>query len=329
MDIVSVVDKLDELGILRKNKVVNEWYSIYCPLHNEGNERRPSAGISLRSSVQFGKSYPQGFFHCFACGKAMPLTDLITEILKSRNINKSGLDYLINNVPGFESYSNEFEYLVPQDTMESIMSKYAVQYISNKKKSPISYVSEEELKRYRFTVPYMYERGLTDDLIEKYDVGFDPTYVPRGKKKPVPCITFPVRDKHGRCIFVARRSVKGKSFYLPGDIDKPLYGVYELPANCKSVDIVEGVFDLFTCVKYGRPALALFGTGSRYQLQSLKELGFHDIRVGTDPDDAGDKGYARIHKALSKNCMVWRYQLPEGKDMNDLTYEEFSAMALF
>lgn len=328
MDVINIVDKLDELDIVRKNKVVNNWYSIYCPLHNDGKERRPSAGISIQSEYRNGRNYPKGFFHCFACGKAMSLPDLITEILKIKNIQKSGLDFLKENVPGFEISEEDFEYLIPQDTMESISSKYAIKFLQDIHTKPVSYVSEKELQNYRFTVPYMYERGLTDDLIEKYDIGVDMNFIPEGRKKPVPCITFPVRDRLGRCLFVARRSIEGKSFYLPKDIDKPLYGLYELPEGCKSVDIVEGVFDLFKCVKYGRPALAMFGTGSVNQIESLKRIGLHEIRVGTDPDEAGERGYKRLHKNLSNNCIIWRYVIPDGKDIGDLTEEEFKSLQL-
>ena len=328
MDVIPIVDKLDELDIIRKNKVVNNWYSIYCPLHNDGKERKPSAGISIQAEYKNERNYPEGFFHCFACGKAMSLPDLITEILKTRNIQKSGLDFLKENVSGFDVAEQDFEYLIPQHTMKAISSKYAIKFLQNINKKSVSYVSEDELKNYRFTVPYMYERGLTDELIERYDIGVDMNFIPEGRKKAVPCITFPVRDKLGRCLFVARRSIEGKSFYLPKDIDKPLYGVYELPGGCKSIDIVEGVFDLFKCVKYGRPALAMFGTGSVTQLEALKRLGLHEIRVGTDPDEAGERGYKRIHKALQKNCMIWRYIIPDGKDIGDLTEEEFKSMQL-
>ena len=328
MDVISIVDKLDQLDIIRKNKIVNNWYSIYCPLHNDGKERRPSAGISIKAEYRNGRNYPEGFFHCFACGKAMSLPDLITEILKIRNIQKSGLDFLKENVPGFEVDEKEFEYLVPQATMEAISAKYAIKFLQDIHKKQISYVSEKELQNYRFTVPYMYERGLTDDLIERYDIGVDMNFIPKGRKKPVPCVTFPVRDQLGRCLFVARRSIEGKSFYLPKYIDKPLYGLYELPEGCRSVDIVEGVFDLFKCVKYGRPALAMFGTGSVSQIEKLKRLGFHDIRVGTDPDEAGELGYKRIIRSLSRNCIVWRYVIPDGKDIGDLTEEEFRSLQL-
>ena len=37
------------------------------------------------------------------------------------------------------------------------------------------------------------------------------------------CITFPIRDKEGNCLIVARRSVKGKYFNYPSKAKKSVY----------------------------------------------------------------------------------------------------------
>ena len=329
MNIIDIVDRLDSIGLIRKSKVVNRWYSIYCPFHNDGNERKPSAGILIEEEFRNGQRYPQGFFHCFTCNSAMSLVDMVTKILKQKNIGKDTLEYLRENVPGFDVESDDFEYLVPSSMIDTLNEKYAFAYLQSllNKKQP-EYVTEEELSKYRYTVPYMYQRGLTDELIDKYDIGVDLNYQPYENGKVVPCITFPVRDSFGNCLFVARRSIEGKSFYLPREIDKPLYGVYELPNNCKSLDVVESCFNALTCVKYGRPAIALFGTGTPSQMTQLRRLGVREVRVGTDPDEAGDKAYKRIKKSLQDVSIVWRYQIPEGKDINDLSYEEFKSLEL-
>ena len=36
-----------------------------------------------------------------------------------------------------------------------------------------SYITEEQLDKYRYTHPYLYKRGLTDEDIYKYDLGYD------------------------------------------------------------------------------------------------------------------------------------------------------------
>lgn len=329
VDIIEILQKLSSMGLVRLNKQIGDWYSVYCPFHNDGNERKASCGVSLVDVYKNGQHYPIGSWHCFACQVFYTLPQGISVILKNKNIDKSGYDWLVENIPGFEFDESEFDYLVPQDTMNALNSKYAVNYLQELTTPKAEYIKEEELSKYRYTVPYMYQRGLTDEIIERYDIGVDLNYIPSGLKKPVPCITFPVRDINGNVLFVARRAIEKKAFYLPDNIEKPLYGIYELPKGCKSVDIVESIFNLTNCVKYGRPAIALFGTGTYTQRQQLKRLGMNEFRIGLDPDNAGRKGTAKLKKDLKQVAMVWEYKgIPEDKDINDLTEEEFKNLLI-
>ena len=87
--------------------------------------------------------------------------------------------------------------------------------------------------------------------------------------------------------------------------------------------IAESCFNVLTSYVYGVPALGLLGTGSGSQLDVLKTLGVSEFVIGTDNDEAGDKGANRIRKALSQVAIIRRMYLPEGKDINDLTKDEF------
>ena len=82
----------------------------------------------------------------------------------------------------------------------------------------------------------MFQRGLTKEIIERYDIGYD---------RINDMITFPVRDIKGNCLFIAKRSVKGKFFVLPSNRNKPLYGVYELDYNKPDLYICESFFNAF------------------------------------------------------------------------------------
>ena len=77
------------------------------------------------------------------------------------------------------------------------------------------------------------------------------------------------------------------------------------------------------------PAVALLGTGNPYQVEQLKRLGVREFILGLDADDAGRKGTARMKKALRDVAIVWEFQgIPEGKDLNDLSYAEFQQLTL-
>ena len=330
MDMPAVVDKLAAFGLLRTDRVRGSWYTIYCPFHNNGQERKPSCGVSLTDEYRGGKHYPAGTFHCFSCGAVFSLTEAVTELLKLHNVTQDSRTWITENIPDLDADSIDFEKLIPSDLSSAIESKFAVaelQRISALK--PVTYVPESELQSYRYTVPYMYERKLTDEIIEKFDVGVDLNFIPEGRKRPVPSITFPVRDKFGNVLFIARRSIEGKFFNLPDKVVKPVYGLYELPPECKSVIVCESAFNALTCWVYGRPAVALFGTGNPYQIRQLKELGVSEFILALDPDAAGHKGTVRLKNALSSIAIVWCFEgIPEGKDINDLSKAEFDQLTL-
>lgn len=330
IDVIVVLDKLESLGLIKTRKRVGNYMQIYCPFHNDGNERKPSCGVLLHEEIRNGKKYPQGWTHCFSCGFAKSLPDMVTELLKIYNINKSGLDWLHENIPDFDSNNNKnFELLIPSDTMDLINEQYAISYIQTYTESNLQYISENELSSYRFTISYMYERKLTDEIIDKFDIGYDANWIVPGRKKPTPCITFPVRDKNGNTLFLCRRSIQGKFFNYPDGVIKPVYGLFELPNNCKSVIICESCFNALTCWVYGKPAVALLGTGNPYQIQQLKELGVNEFILAFDPDEAGRKATEKLKRALRQVAIVWSFEgIPSGKDINNLSKEEFDSLTL-
>lgn len=325
MDVIKIVDKLAEFGLVRPNKIINNYYSIYCPFHNNGQERKPSCGVLIHDEYRNGQRTRAGFFHCFACGVAKDLNDAVTSILKIHSVDKSGFDWLKENVPGFgEEF--EFEYLVPEDLMESVNNKFALDYIKSKTEEPQTFVSEEELASYRFTVPYMYERKLTDEVIAKYDVGYDANWIPPGRKRPVPCITFPVRDEYGRTLFFCRRSIQGKMYSLPTGVTKPVYGLDMIPKGTSSVIVCESIINALTLVGWNYSAVALLGTGNSYQMNQLKRLGCHEFVICMDGDEAGRKATEKLKRQLSSIAIVWSINMIDGKDVNDLDKETFQEL---
>ena len=272
---------------LREIKNGQDNIQVTCPYHKDGNEKKASAGISVKD----------GTFHCFTCGKVRSFPQVLSYCLGNSDNGEVGKQWLINNLE-----SNTME-------SRSLESKL------NRTENPTVYISEEELDNYRYYHPYMYQRKLTNDVIAKFDIGYD---------KDSKSITFPVRDKFGRCLFVARRRVDYKYFNYPSGAEKPLYGIYELDNNCKSLIICESMFNCLTCYVYGKEAIALNGTGSKSQIEEISKLNVRVIYLGLDNDEAGDKGCYRIFEALKGKFIFYRLVCPEGKDINDLTREEFN-----
>lgn len=329
MDVLNIVDVLDSNGLIRKNRVIGNYYSIYCPFHANGQERKPSCGVLLHDEVKNGTIYHEGWFHCFSCGASYTMSEAINIILKTKSIKKSGIDWLKENVPGFSS-TESFEYLIPKDMMDDINNKYAISYINSvsNKNGKENYVSEEELASYRYTVPYMYERKLTDEIIEKYDVGVDMNWIPPNRKNKVPCVTFPVRDVNGKTLFICRRSIEGKLYNYPTGVTKPVFGIDMISKKSKSVIICESIFNALTAEVYGYDAVALLGTGNSYQINQLRSLGVNEFVLCMDGDDAGRRASNKLKNALKDVAIIWTINMPDGKDLNDCSKDEFDKLYL-
>lgn len=271
-------------------KNTNDYVMTQCPYHKNGNEKKPSCGFRKDS----------GYMHCFTCGEKHSLDEVIKYLMK-----EDGLEWLSNN------YSN-MEYVNDR--------KVDLNFKDKKDKIDISYIDSSEIAKYRKFHPYMFERKLTKDVIRKYDIGYD---------EDTDTITFPNKDEHGNILFITRRKIAYKSFIIPKGVEKVIYGLYELKRDfpdTKSVIICESIINALTCVSYGKPAIALNGTGSRGQIEKLAKLPYRKYYIGLDPDEAGNKGSDRIINALKNKKMLTRLNIPEGKDINDLTKEEFDKL---
>ncbi len=273
---------------------------VTCPYHKNGQERRPSAGI--RKS--------DGLLHCFTCGSVHSLPEVVSFCFTGQDDGGAfGWSWLLKNFATVgirERRSIELDFSrtgIPNN----------VNYV---------YVGEAELEKYRYIHPYMYKRGLTDEVIELFDVGYD---------VETNCITFPIRDVHGNCLFVARRSVNTKFFNYPQGAEKPLYGLYELQIAINYYDYYEGDWEVIVCESMldalsfwtvGKYAVALNGLGNELQFKQLRELPCRKIILATDMDEAGQSARQRIRKNIT-NKLVTEYIFPKGrKDANECTKEE-------
>lgn len=303
MEIISLLKThltLKGINLLSQVKQGRDNIQITCPHHANGQEKRPSCGIRTveAEGVEIGQ------VHCFTCGYTVSLPVFISNCFGFNDFGKYGKKWLIHNFSGIGNTNDR--------KLDLNLTR------GNSTKTNVEYISEEELESYRYLHPYMYKRGLTDEIIEKYDIGYD---------KKTDCITMPIRDKSGKTLFFCRRSVKSKFFNYPEGVEKPIYGIYELPENCPEFVVCESVFNALTCVKYGKPAIALLGTGNSYQYEQIKQLPVRHILLGFDGDEAGDKASIRFARNIT-NKLIHKYEIPRGKDINDLTEEEFKKLRI-
>lgn len=320
--------------ILRKIKKSGQNIMVCCPIHHDGQERKPSCGILIVNK----KDHKAGEFHCFSCGAVGTFEEFVSACFGYDDKGEFGKAWLMENYVSGDEFERPDIYEIEGEKADvenklSIFNKLLnVQAKKNVEKP--KYISEEELASYRFYHPYMWQRHLTPEVVERYDVGYQKDYrLPIKKEdgtieygRPIECLTFPCRDIDGNCLFVSRRAIHNKNFFLPLDIDKPVYGVFELPKGAKDVVICESVFNALTCATWGIPAVALFGTGNSNQYQQLADLPIRHYVLGLDPDEAGDKGSYKLKKYLGDEKELTKLIIPKGKDINDLSYAEFMSL---
>lgn len=275
-----------------------------CPYHADNS---PSFGILLSEKKTSHGVLQEGSWHCFSCGKAGSLDKLVSFCLGYENdAGTNGVNWILKHYSVFFIEDRTTIFTEPNREIEE--------------RKEIKYISEEELDTYAYTHPYMYTRGLTNDIINQYDIGVD-NYCILGNGKPFVAITFPVRDIDGNCLFVAKRSTKGKIFILSENKDKPIYGIYELTKlfpNTRDVYIVESIFNCLTLISWGIPCICLLGTSSDNQIEELKKLPYRHLYLALDGDNAGKAGIKRLTKGLENDKIISVVETPtDGTDIND------------
>lgn len=268
---------------------------VTCPFHKEGQERRPSCNIRVTSDE---RSFV-GAVHCFTCGETMNIYDMLRRILG----------------PLFDLDEIEKKFDLKSKIVQT-------EFIKPKKQNLFEIPAklddkESTLRNYRYFHPYLESRGINIDTADHYDIGYDKTHDQ---------ITFPIRDINKNCVGIGRRSIRFKKYEYPYGMIKPLYGVYELPRYINYLFIVEGPFNLWSLYQWGKNGVALLGTGTEKQYQELLKLQCNGYALCLDPDDAGRNGIHKLGTFLQnhykKNILV--LLMPEGKDVNDLTQEQFN-----
>ena len=299
--------ELNLRGINLLNKILpgNSNIQVTCPIHSGGQERKPSCGISIVKK----EGVDVGTVHCFTCGYRASLPEFISACFGRKDNGEFGKNWLIKKFVSIEISSR------PELDLDFSRSLF--------KNNQIEYVSEEELDSYRYTHPYLYQRGMTDGIIERYDLGYDANFKLPGTANTIETVTFPVRDINGNTLFIARRAINQKLFYYPENTDKPIYGLFELDKNASEVIICESMFNALTCQVYGKQAVALLGLGTESQYQQLERLSCRKLIIGLDPDNAGFKAGQKLKDRLKHKKIITFLDVPEGKDLNDLSLEEF------
>lgn len=296
MTILTTLKREIHNGLLKDIKPeVQDNIPITCPSHKDGREHHPSCQVYCRrdnDKVEYGR------VHCFTCGYSVDLPTFVgdcfganTEFGKKWLLSKFGSDYVDSS-----------------DYLEPIILDPPT----------VTYLDEGILNKYMYYHPYMWKRGLSKEVVDRFGIGYD---------KDHNAITFPVWNAQNKLVMITSRNVTTKYFHIEANKDKPVYLLNFV--NMDKIDkvyVCESQINALTLWSWGYPAIALFGTGTQYQYDILNKSGIRNYILCFDGDVAGDKGRTRFIHNIRKDVLVSYKQIPLGKDVNDLTKEQFEKL---
>lgn len=270
---------------------------VTCPFHNDGQEEHPSCGIYIGN-----KNAAYGTFNCFTCGKkgSFPYFvamcfDSSLEYAKSWLIQRYGV----------------------KDT--EIAGDFEELDFSFLEKEAPKYLDESVLDGMQSYHPYMDKRKLTRKVCEMFKVKYDPK---------TECLVFPVWDEAGNLCLLTRRSVVSKMFLIDKDKEKPVYLMNQIRSmGLDTVVVCESQINALTLWGWGVPAVATFGCNvTDKQMDIFNHSGLRHVILAFDGDEAGRKGTRKFIQKVRDGILVDVCILPPGKDVNDLTKEEYASL---
>ena len=272
-------------------------YRGRCPIHHGNNET---------AFVVF----PDNKFYCFSCHASGDIIDY--KILKDK---------------------------IPFDVaVQEIAEDFGINIDENfvKEKSLIEqkeYQSKNFAKHIEPVYRYLrYSRGLSDDTIKKFRLGYG---IKKEKTETKKAVVIPMFDKYNRVVNFGYRFFEGSPKYKNGanseifEKGKYLYGINFAIERLKTTNtlyVCEGFFDVMSADEQGLACVAYCGiTFNQHHVALIKSvIGQREIKVVLVPDNdnKADKFIGRgrlFFKQLYPKCEVYVMQIRNGyKDLNDL-----------
>lgn len=271
-------------------------YSVTCPTHKDGRESHPSCQIYCGDS----KDVEYGHMYCFTCGEQGPLWHFVGQCFDADD--EFGKRWLIDR------FGDVY------DDRELDLSSFDLSYSTHDKNEV---VLPDKMQKWH---PYMQKRRLSREICERFGVGYDPK---------TECIVFPVWDENGRLCMATRRSTESKMFFIDKGKEKPVYLLnFVNDYGIDEVTVVESQMNALTAWGWGYPTVALFGTGTEHQYDVLNRSSIRHYYLCFDGDEAGRKGIRRFLKNVRKDVFVDIIIMKEGKDVNDLTRDEYESLPI-
>jgi hypothetical protein len=198
------------------------------------------------------------------------------------------------------------------------------------RKKPLEEVTKEHVERYHQALPdnirrYLNGRGITDDLINQFKVGWGEFYGTNWITIPIPKKDAP----NEYSLLKLRRDPETKDEKLPKMKVWPMGATHELFdwqmfKGATHLHLCEGEFDCLVLLSKGIPAVTSTGGCGTFKQEWIKEFSsLESVCVCYDNDPEGEKGAMRVLDALKSIDTLKLYQtrlpLDMGEGLKDVT----------
>ena len=248
-------------------------FRCFSPTHED---KHPSMSFYKKGNI----------CNCFACGEKYNIFSLV------------GMEY---NLKGFKEQKEKVIELYKnkeliQDVNATIYSKKNIEIILNstiqekkieeKKIYPEFYYYYRDCKKRISETDYLQKRGISKEVQDKYNIGYDRDFKEGKMKFPIQAIIIPV----SKASYTVRNINNASKFRYTKVGEAAIFNYWELEQNRKDTFyIVEGEIDALSIIEAGRKAIAL-GSVNEVNLlvNKLKEDKFNNkFILMLDNDEKG------------------------------------------
>lgn len=315
---LDVPDVLDNLGI-RVSRVDGNEHFASCPLSSHtGDDRNPSFSVNDEKKV----------YSCFACGGSGTIPNLVMDI--ENMAWQESLDWLAEFSDVVADDHNAFM----RQIKDSLSPKIEVD-----QPNPIPWYSPRIISEWSDTETDWFEkRGINSDTRQLLRLGFDPEHerMSRNVNNSYigPAIIVPhffggqLCGWQERWLDDGRPRWIGKYTNTEGFPKKHTLYNYDRSMASDQVIVVEGSLTVARLVQLGYNAVGTFGASVSDEQWNML-LGFNDVFLSFDNDDAGYKAMVRGINHLRKRTNVWVIDPPEHKRGADLADIDDSLIPAF
>jgi len=325
---VSILQVLEHYNLVNTLKQTGDRLSGPCPIHNGAN---PTA---------FRVSISKNCFNCFGkCGRGGNVIDFVA-LKEGINFRDAALllqEWFMNGKPARRPRRTRPTQRVREERRETESPTATADVEEDPPNQDEEVVTENppltfELKTLKADHPYLAERGLDQETIQHFGLGYCTRGVLRGH------VAIPIHNPNGELVAYAGRwpgnPPDGKPKYkLPKGFRKSLE-IFNLHRALQEPDdlplvIVEGFFDCFALWQAGiAKCVALMGCSMSPEQEQLLAETLPDggtIELFLDNDEAGHQGTEEVARRLLRFALVRSIDLPDGvRQPDELSEDEIA-----